>query len=324
MTPRWLLVIVALVVALGGCASRDRVSEPPPAPAPPTVKRQPAPPVPVVKKQKEEPAAPEVVILISEAIPPYTKVAKELLQQLPQEPTVLYLNHGGQVDEELNDILKQSKYQQIVAVGLKAAMEAKRLAGMEDEVIFCQVFNYQDYRLTGPRSKGVGAVPGTRSLFASWRKMSPELKQVVVITGSGMEEVVMSAEAVAAEHGVVLRHQVVNNDKELLFEYKRMAPQIQGLWLLPDNRVLSGNAIRELLMFSVRNGKQVAVFSDELLRLGGLLSVSARPSEIAEKVIQRLQGARGEAGVPGPELLLLEDGDIQVNHIVARRFGIDK
>jgi hypothetical protein len=109
----------------------------------------------------------------------------------------------------------------------------------------------------------------------------------------------------------------------MLFEYKQMAPLLQGLWLLPDNRVLSGRIIKEVMSFSVRNSKQVAVFNDDILRLGGFLSVTSRPEEIAAKVAQRLDEAYRGKGVPGPDLLLLQEGDIQVNAIVAKRYNVN-
>jgi ABC-type uncharacterized transport system substrate-binding protein len=150
--------------------------------------------------------------------------------------------------------------------------------------------------------------------------MSPTVKEVGVITGSGLETVIAAARREAAARGIALRHQVVGNDKELLFSYKQMAASVQGLWLLPDNRVLSGRIIKEVMAFSVRNSKQVAVFSDDLLALGGLLSITSRSEEIAAKVVQRLQEAYRGKGVPGPDLLLLEEGDIKINAIVAKRY----
>jgi hypothetical protein len=283
---------------------------------------KPQPPKVVPKKVTPRPLPP-VVILVSEAIPAYQQVADELVKLLPERSTVLYLSPEVRARTQLTSLLKRAEYQQFVAIGLAAAREAKALAGREDELIFCQVFNYQDYELVGSRAKGVGALPGTAAMYATWSKMSPELKNVGVITGPGLEDVIAAASSVAAGHGIQLQHKVVNTDKEMLFEYKQMASAIQGLWLLPDNRVLSGRIIKEVMSFSVRNSIQVAVFSDDILRLGGLLSVTARSEEIAAKVALRLQEAYRGKGVPGPALLLLEDGDIQVNAAAIKRYNLN-
>lgn len=315
---RWLLPAVIVFSLVTACTREEVRPEPV---APPVVKKE--QPRPLAKKSsKPRPRPlPAVVILVSDAIPAYQQVADELVKLLPRPSTLLYLSPEAKSRKQLT-ALKSRDYQQFVAIGLSAAREAKALAGREDELIFCQVFNYQDYALVGPRAKGVGALPGTGGMFATWSEMSPALKNVGVITGPGLEAVIAAASSEASRYGIQLQHRVVKTDKEALFEYKQMAPLVQGLWLLPDNRVLSGRIIKEMMSFSVRNSKQVAVFSDDILRLGGLLSVTTRAEEIAAKVAQRLQEAYKGKGVPGPDLLLLEEGNVQVNAIAAKRYNV--
>jgi hypothetical protein len=264
-----------------------------------------------------------VVILVSDKIPAYQQVADEVAKRIPNRSSVLYLSPGADARKQRQALYQDSAYQQFVAIGLAAAKEARAKAGKEDEIVFCQVFNYQDFDLVSPRSKGVGALPGSFSMFASWRKLSPTLKQVGVITGPGLEDVINSASLEAARLDIELIHKVVASDKEVLFEYKQMAPGVQGLWLMPDNRVLSGRIIKEMMSYSVRNGKQVVVFNDSLLRLGGLLSLSSSKKEIAEKVVKRLDEAYRGKDVPGPDLLPLEDGDLRINTVVAKRYRLN-
>lgn len=320
---RWLITSLIALALVSGCnrqQAKPEVETPPPPL--PVVTPQPVPtPSPRKVKKRPAPPPPPLLILVSEALPAYQQVADELVKQFPKRSTVVQLSTRRAERKQITALLKKPGYQQYVAIGLAAAKEARAVVDKEDEVIFCQVFNYQDHQLVGPRYKGVGALPGTATMFARWRELSPTLKSVAVISGPGLEAEIEKAISQAAKHGIALQHEVVNTDKELLFAYKQMATSVQGLWLLPDNRVLSGRTIKELMSFSVRNAKQVAVFSDSILRLGGLLSVTTRPEEIAAKVAQRLRKAHEEKGVPGPVLLLLEDGDIQVNAIVARRYN---
>lgn len=304
------------LLLLVGCNREPLKPEPAVAP----VVRQAPPQKPPPKRVSSLRPLPPVVILVSESIPAYQQVAAQLQRLLPGRTTVFYPSDESPASVQQRAALRRPEYQQFVAIGLGAAREARALAGGEDELIFCQVLNYQEYDLIGPRAKGVGALPGVGAMFATWGEMSPAVKEVGVITGSGLESVVEAASREAATHGITLRHRVVSNDKELLFGYKQMAASVQGLWLLPDNRVLSGRIIKEVMAFSVRNSKQVAVFSDDLLALGGLLSITSRNEEIAAKVVQRLQEAYRGKGVPGPDLLLLEEGDIKINAIVAKRY----
>ena len=313
--------VIACFLLIACSRTEVKPAPPPPVKAAPVVKQEKPKPRPVKAVKKPRPKPP-VVVLLSESIPAYQQVANELEKRLTERSTVINLDTSSMGRKRLIKQLNRKDYQQFVAIGLEAAKLAKMLAGKEDELIFCQVFNYQKYNMVGPRAKGVSALPGTAEMFARWSEMSPSLKRVGVITGPGLETVFASASKEAAKHGIELQHRVVATDKELLFEYKQLAPALQGLWMLPDNRVLSGRTIKEVMSFSVRNGKQVAVFSDAILRLGGVLSITTRPEEIAAKVEQRLQAAYKGKGVPGPELLLLEQGDIKVNSVAAKRYNL--
>lgn len=314
---RW-SVLLLFAALLFGCTKEEvkpeiKVESPPPVVAPkpqaaPAVKAKPLPPV---------------TILVSEAIPAYQQVADELMRRLSKRAQVITLDKEERSSAERIGALRRDEYQQFVAIGIDAAQQVKQLAGAEDEVIFCQIFNYQDYDLVGPRSKGVAAWPGTAVLFSRWSKMSPGLKRVGVFTAPGLEVIIEAATREARKYGITLVHRVVDSDKELLFQYKQLAPSLQGLWLLPDNRVLSGRTIKELMSFSIRNRLQVAVFSEVLLRLGGLISITTSEKEIAEKVVGRLQAALNSDGVPGADLMLLQQGIVTVNPVIAKRYNLN-
>lgn len=309
---------------LNGCAGQQKKPEVQVKVSPePVVQTEPEEQVVTVTREvKKVPPRPQVVVMVSEAIPAYEEVADELVKRLPGTTTVVELAREGKEREQQRKLMRHNAYQQFVAIGLEAAREAGKVAGREDEVVFCQVFDYTRHGIAGPMSKGVGALPGSKELFQRWSAMSPGLKRVAVLTGKGLDAVINEAKRQAKEQGIELMHRVVNTDKELLFEYKTLAPSVQGLWLLPDNRVLSGRTIRELMSFSVRNTKQVVVFSDEILRLGAVMSLSSSSEEIAVKVKQRLDEAYRVKGFPGPELLLLEQGEIKVNRIAAKRYNL--
>jgi len=54
-----------------------------------------------------------------------------------------------------------------------------------------------------------------------------------------------------------LDHVEAGSDKETLYAYKTTLAEIQGLWLVPDNRVLSPRCDRDIMAHSVKEGKQV-------------------------------------------------------------------
>lgn len=308
----------ALLLSVAGCAVQpvtERVPEQAPVPEPVTVPTPTRPPV-SIPKPPEPVSLPRVAIVVSMDIPAYNAVAERLERKL-----------NGRVSRHLFDantrtVLEQSAPDQIVAIGLEAALLAKLVQQGGRPVVFCQVFNHVEYDLTAGNVRGVSLFPSFQATFATWRALSPALREVAVFTGPGFDEVMAPAVAAAAEQGITLVHFSVNSDKELLYQYKRTDARLGGLWLLPDNRVLNRMAIQEIMSFSLRNGKQVAVFNEQLLRIGGLFSVSANPDEVAAKVMQRLAEMTPGSTGDGPGLLLLEEAVIRINPVIAQRLNV--
>lgn len=277
-------------------------------------------------KQKELPvvdavAPKQVVILVSEDIPAYSQVASALGKRLGQRGSVRYLN-GSQIENiKMLEEYKNDERKQFVSIGLNASVAAKSLTNRQ--VVFCQVFNYQDYELISPRHKGVSMMPSMTRTFSAWRALAPNIAEIGVISGPGLEDMILAAKAAAKGHGITLHHEIVNSDKEFQYAYKGMSDNVQGYWLLPDNRVLSGNMLRDVMTFSVRNGKQVVVFSEELLNLGGLFSAINDNQDIAQHVLERLEQAQYKDTIPGPDVIYIDKSDLRINSVMAQRLDLE-
>lgn len=309
---RKLPLLMLLAVWLAGC-----VTQPEKVQAPPPVQPEPKP-APVRQKQALPP--PHVYLIISRQLAPYTEVADRLDQRLGENARRYDLPGSKAERNQLLQQITEDTDAQVVAIGLEAALFAKQLG--QTNQVFCQVFNYTKYGLASGHSKGVSMLPGVEKTLVAWKSISPTLHDVAVISGSGLDEVLQRADGIAARQGIVLHPVIVANDKEYLYAYKQLADKVQGYWLLPDNRVLSVSTLKDVMNFSVRNGKQVVVFNEDLLRLGGLLSVSSSYDDIADKVLQRLKLAAHKDYVPGMNLLPLDDIELKVNPVMAQRLGL--
>ena len=277
--------------------------------------------LPVANAAPPKPASMQVIILVSEDIPAYSEVAKALAKQLGQRGSVRYLN-GNQLENiKMLAAYRNDERTQLVSIGLNASVAAKTLVNRQ--VIFCQVFNYQDYELLTARHKGVSMMPSMSRTFSTWRALAPNITDIGVISGPGFEDMIQTAKASAKSHGITLHHETVNSDKEYQYAYKQMADKVQGYWLLPDNRVLSGNTLRDVMIFSVRNGKQVAVFSDELLNLGGLFSTISDNQDIAQQVLDRLEQVQSKDAIPGPDIVYPDKLNLRINSVMAQRLNLE-
>jgi ABC-type uncharacterized transport system substrate-binding protein len=282
----WLLFLLAVMV-IAGCST--------------------VPPKPV----------PGIAILMSDQSPAFVGVQREIEKRYSQRIENYYLGSGETANSAVQNKIQSSDIPLVVSIGLPAARVARGLSGKR--VVFCQVFNYEDTDLVTSWMKGVAATPPVNEQFRVWKQLSPRLKRVGVITGKSLRGLMEEAQAAARENGLELIHIEVRSDKETLYAYKQMVPKIQGLWLVPDNRVLSREVIRDVMAHSVRAGKQVAVFSHQLLALGGLVSAESGYADIAEQVLERLKQAHKDTGAP---IAPLARATIRINTVMARRLNL--
>lgn len=263
-----------------------------------------------------------VAIISSNKTSIFTDVAVGLKNKLGERTQIYYLTGNTKRDQRAIEQLQTSDRKQVVTIGLRASRLGKQLT--DKQIVFCQVFNYRQYGLATPSSKGVNAVPPSDQIFRKWKQLAPNLKSVLSITGPLHNQMLKEARLDARRYGIRLKHIVVRSDKEFVYVYKQNVGKYQGLWLLPDNRVLSRKAIHDVMSFSIKNGIQVMVFSPQLLQIGGLMSASAVSADVAQQVYRRLQDGSGQLELPGPAVTHLTKADFRVNDVLARQFGLVK
>jgi ABC-type uncharacterized transport system substrate-binding protein len=342
-------VLMSINLLLSGCAFVPRdadtvltpvivdtdlatIEAPPPPPAAtvvPTPRSAPARAEPAVAVVSPEPAEPPVVavqaqhtgILLSRDIPAIAEIAARIRQRLGDDTVSIY-DLGGQqsnaarVLEEIN----RTQPDRIVAIGLLAASVAQALP--DTPTVFCQVYNYTDHELLSATSKGVSLLPPFELQLAAWKRLSPNLRSVGVLIGPDQDELLEEIRRASDAEGIELTVRNVQSDKEALFAFKRLTPDIQGIWLLPDNRILSPEVVREILSYSVKHRKQVVVFGTNLLRWGALMSVTSDDGDIAERVLARFADDLHDGQFAGPDMRPLTRLHTTVNEAAANRLGL--
>ena len=260
-----------------------------------------------------------IAIILSDNSPAFVGVQREIAKKFPQRVETYTLGDESKYSTVRKKI-QSSDLPVIVAIGLPAARLAQGLSGKK--VVFCQVFNYEDTELVTPWMKGVSATAPVREQFRVWKALYPKLTSVGVITGKNLQGLMKETQAAAKENQIRLDRVEVRSDKETLYAYKQLSPKMQGLWLVPDNRVLSRDVIRDIMAHSVKEGKQVAVFGRELLGLGGLISAETSYADIAEQVLARVRHAQEVSGVPGAPVIPLTRTVIKINTVMAKRLNM--
>jgi ABC-type uncharacterized transport system substrate-binding protein len=302
---------VILLCALAGCATR-RAAAPPPAPPVPAVPPKPVDIIPAPRR--------DVAILFNTA-PGYADVATQLKALLPAESYRLTL-----VDVEAENAaqalgtLGSKPGMFVVAIGLPAARIARDQ--FKAPVVFAQVFNYQELLVDGRAIRGVTAMPPLDLQVQEWKKLDPKLRRIGLIVSERHADLIREAQQAAVSADVTIRHAISDSDRETLYQFKRLAPQIDGLWLIPDDKILSPTMLRELLSYAASHGVRVCVFSDALLPWGALMSASPTTSDVARSVRGVLESMIAGDTKSVPALTPLTEISVRINEQVAGRFGL--
>lgn len=312
---------VLFLFVVNGCALVRKPSLPPEAAEPDR------PPPSVTLPESSEAERPtrrpevraEADILLSSEITAYREVADELLKRIGPKHTRIYLLDDDPEDTASTlDEIQQSAYRHVVAIGLPAALAAKSLE--HKYVVFCQVLSYQEPKLVGPHVSGVRMTPSLSAQLSAWKTICRPVGRLGMITGRGLEAFVAEASQTAKELDIDLVHETVDSDKEFLYVFKRLASEIDGLWLVPDGRILSHRVIREVMSYSVKHKIQVLAFHPHLLPLGALLSATCLPADIAAQVVTTIERDHlrtSPTGVTSPAHMHL-----YVNMPLAEEFGL--
>jgi ABC-type uncharacterized transport system substrate-binding protein len=244
------------------------IVEPKPEPEP-----EPAPPAP--------PPLPTVSIVLTNSQPAYADVARELTRHF-DDYTVYDLAEDARPPVTVLRLINDSEPGVVIAIGLRAAQSS--IAMSDHPVVFSQVFNYNRHDLLQDNSRGIAALPPIDAQLAAWKEADPTVSRIGLILGEGHDELITEAEIAAQRHGIELVVQVSHSDQETLYFFRRMIRDIDGFWLLPDNRVLSARVLRQMLADAKQRRVPVSVPSDSMLSLGAMISMTTKASDIAATI----------------------------------------
>jgi ABC-type uncharacterized transport system substrate-binding protein len=305
------LLCIILICGIAGCSPRRNA-----APGPASSVRPNASPPPNVPA----PTRREVAILFNGAAG-YSDVAMQLRKLLPLEAYRLTVANVDDVSSPaILNSLRGRPGLFVVAIGLPAARIARDK--LTAPVVFAQVFNYQELLVTGKTVRGVASMPPLDLQVQEWKKLDPKLRRMGLIVSQSHTDLIPLAERAAMGASLVMRHEISASDRETLYLFKRLAPQIDGLWLVPDDRILSPAVLRELLSYAVSHGVRVCVFSDTLLQWGALMSASATPEDTARTLRRVLEAMMAGGTQTTPSLTPLSEVGVRFNMHVAMRLGL--
>ena len=294
-------IALLLTLSLGGCSMFEPKTEPAEVPdvvsVPPPVEH--VRPVEPVRKPPEPQRLPPVAIVLTSSLPAFLDVANALTDQL-DDFQIFDLSDGGQPPVSILRVVNDSNSGTVVAIGLRAAKSSVAMA--DKPVIFSQVFNHQDHGLVTANSRGVATLAPLEAQLAAWTKVNPTISRVGIIVGKGHDDLITEARLAAQKHKIELRVQISHSDQETVYMFRRMAQDIDGFWLFPDNRVLSARSLREILETAKRGRVAVAVPYDSMLDMGATISLGTQAEDIAATIARVIRQIHAEGIKNVPEI----------------------
>ncbi len=287
-----LCLVLLVFLGLGGCSLfAPQVAEPVAEPVvetvvepvveieipelPPEVEPEPA------AKLAEPPRPPPVAIVLTSRLPAFLDVADALSSQL-DNARIFDLSDESQTPVAVLRAINDSDSGTVVAIGLRAATSSVAMA--ESPVIFAQVFNHQDHGLLTEKSRGISPLAPLDAQLEAWIRLDPSIERIGIIIGEGHDALINEAQMAADKHNIDLHVRVAHSDQETLYIFRRMAQNIDGFWLFPDNRILSARSIQKILETANRGRIAVAVPNESMLDMGATISIGTQAEDIANTI----------------------------------------
>jgi len=288
-------IALLLALALSGCSIFEPQIEPIDEPEIVSVPVITEPEKPITPP--EPPRLPPVAIVLTSKQPAFLDVANALTEYL-DDFQIFDLGDSSRPPVSVLRGINDSNSGTVVAIGLRAAKSSVAMADMP--VIFSQVFNHQDYGLLTANSRGVAPLAPLDAQLAAWIKADPTISRIGIIVGDGHDDLITEARLAAQKHNVELLVRIASSDQETLYLFRRMAHDIDGFWLFPDNRILSARSLQQILESAKRGQVAVAVPYESMLTMGATISLATQASDIAATIarIIRQIHAGGLSSVP--------------------------
>lgn len=325
--------LVLLLVVLSGCSmfipsqpEPVATTEPEPVPLPePTVVPEPPPEPVVVAPEPVGPSEPQnieplVSVIISNRTPAYVDVSRALEQYL-DHAEIYDLSDRSLSPQEAFEAITESGSHAVVAVGLPAARAAKKYSTLP--VVVGQVFNMNDNGLLSNSVKAVGVLPPIDLQMDAWLELDPDLSDVGAILGPGHEDLIAETDRALSERGIKFHYAIAQTDRETLYLFNRLAREIDGYILFPDNRILSRSVLSEMMGYAARHRVQVAVFNEPLLAHGATFSAVTLPADIALTIARLLEEIIDGNVDKLPPVTALSEIEIRLNPAALRKLGLN-
>jgi putative tryptophan/tyrosine transport system substrate-binding protein len=238
-----------------------------------------------------------IAVITSQDTPPYQDVASGFFDFLKKEGVIADFDHygisgnAGKASEVIRDIKKRPP-RLILTIGTVATQTALREID-DTPIVAGLVSNMDDLRKSKNATGVVLDFPfGTQ--FEWMHKLVPEIKIIGVLYNPKENQAKIDAAIQAAKkEGLILLPKEVETPRALPDALESLARNVDLLWGINDQLVLSPQTAEAILLFSFRSGVPFVGLSSSWVKAGALYALDrdykdlgAQCGELAIKVLQ--------------------------------------
>ncbi len=252
-------------------------------------------------------ARPEVVIVRSDSFPAYDLPVETFRSALGKPTRMFDIKGDRDVADRVFRDLAADPPPLVFAVGAKAAFMAVQ-ALPDVPVIHALVGEPARYGIRGTHVTGVSMRVAPDAVVAEFRRYAPEVARIgVLLAVTNMGEATKQSLDAARTAGLTVKVERVTNDRDLRVAWRRLAGEVDAVWLLADPVASTPDNFFFLLDQARRSRIPMFAGSEVLVRAGALMSVEADSVSAGEQAAdlarQVLEDGAIAGSIPMPDPL---------------------
>lgn len=241
-----------------------------------------------------------VAAVMSQDLVPYREALQGIIAASGESITVHDLKADPGGEDGVLKAIREQEPDVVLALGARAAQVlTRRLKGVP--IVFCMVLGVDVETLAGPWSTGVALEVSPEEQLDAFRKVVPSLSRLAILYDPAKSTATVDkARSAASKRGLQIEARPVTRPADVPDAFRSAAAAADGLWLVPDSTVVSRESFDFILRESVERRLPVMVFSEPMVRAGGLVCVAADNGDIGRQVGDMLRRILKRRGQPLP------------------------
>ena len=229
---------------------------------------------------------------------------KEIEKDIPAEPLIVVVSHQNPFHAEVATQIAARAAAPVEIIDLKTLVAsndalARLAAAPPGRLVFIGDTVIDELSGKTPKSievlalsragrRGISAFPSATMQLSTWKAHFPEASRIGVVASDRFQPLINDLVQAAAANGLTMEVRIADSDRAAQIEFRRMTALVDGVFLLPDPRILTPDLIRDVVDHSRHNGLKLLAYNSFMLELSVDLVLTLNAVDVADGVTRLL------------------------------------